>query len=149
MKHKPIFAFDFSMNKPAMACLIENELSFYIWPLNIDKVAQEKLDSCDITLFEDVILENNLLFHKEIDDELLVKLNQDNCYYENYNKVVKYILLKMRSEKQIKEYMDKLSIKNLDQDKMLNKLKENNLINEEGDRLQTKNQKSDGKFHTK
>lgn len=27
--------------------------------------------------------------------------------------------------------------------------KENNLINEEGDRLQTKNQKSDGKFHTK
>ena len=50
MKHKPIFAFDFSMNKPAMACLIENQLSFYIWPLNIDKVAQEKLDSCDINI---------------------------------------------------------------------------------------------------
>ena len=50
MKHTPIFAFDFSMNKPAMACLIENELSFYIWPLNIDKVAQEKLDSCDINI---------------------------------------------------------------------------------------------------
>ena len=50
MKHKPIFAFDFSMNKPAMACLIENELSFYIWPLSIDKVAQEKLDSCDINI---------------------------------------------------------------------------------------------------
>ena len=50
MKHKPIFAFDFSMNKPAMACLIEYELSFYIWPLNIDKVAQEKLDSCDINI---------------------------------------------------------------------------------------------------
>ena len=50
MKHKPIFAFDFSMNKPAMACLIENELSFYIWPLSIDKVAQEKLGSCDINI---------------------------------------------------------------------------------------------------
>ena len=50
MKHKPISAFDFSMNKPAMACLIENELSFYIWPLNIDKVTQEKLDSCDINI---------------------------------------------------------------------------------------------------
>ena len=50
MKHKPIFAFDFSMNKPAMTCLIENELSFYIWPLNIDKVTQEKLDSCDINI---------------------------------------------------------------------------------------------------
>ena len=50
MKHKPIFAFDFSMNKPAMACLIENELSFYIWPLSIDKATQEKLDSCDINI---------------------------------------------------------------------------------------------------
>ena len=30
MQHVPIFAFDFSMNKPAMACLIDNELSFTI-----------------------------------------------------------------------------------------------------------------------
>ena len=29
MQHVPIFAFDFSMNKPAMACLIDNELLFY------------------------------------------------------------------------------------------------------------------------
>lgn len=50
MKHNPIFAFDFSMNKPAMACLIENELSFYIWPLSIDKVSQERLDNCNINI---------------------------------------------------------------------------------------------------
>lgn len=52
MKHNPIFAFDFSMNKPAMACLIENELSFYAWPLTIDKVALEKLESCDVTVID-------------------------------------------------------------------------------------------------
>lgn len=89
-----------------------------------------ELDSGDITLYDEVILENNLLFHKEIDDELLIKLNQDNCYYENYNKVVKYILSKMRSEKQIIEYMSKLSIKDVDQDKIMIKLKQSNLIND-------------------
>lgn len=52
MKHNPIFAFDFSMNKPAMACLIENELSFYTWPLTIDKVAYEKLNSCDVEVID-------------------------------------------------------------------------------------------------
>ena len=50
MQHVPIFAFDFSMNKPAMACLIDNELSFYAWPLNIDKVSQERLDSCNVNI---------------------------------------------------------------------------------------------------
>ena len=50
MQHVPIFAFDFSMNKPAMACLIDNELSFYTWPLNIDKVSQERLDSCNVNI---------------------------------------------------------------------------------------------------
>lgn len=89
-----------------------------------------ELDNDDITLFDEVILENNLLFHKEIDDDLLIKLTQDNCYYESYNKIVKYILCKMRSEKQIIEYMDKLNVRDEDKDKILIKLKQNNLIND-------------------
>lgn len=48
MKHTPIFAFDFSMNKPAMSCLIDDKLSFYIWPLTIDKVAFEKLETAGV-----------------------------------------------------------------------------------------------------
>jgi len=52
MKHVPIFAFDFSMNKPAMCCLIENEIQFYIWPLTIDKVAYERLELCNINIVD-------------------------------------------------------------------------------------------------
>lgn len=51
MKHNPVFAFDFSMNKPAMSCLIDNKLLFYIWPLNIDNITYEKLNSAGINIF--------------------------------------------------------------------------------------------------
>lgn len=50
MQHIPIFAFDFSMNKPAMSCIIDNKISFYTWPLSIDKVAFEKLESAGICI---------------------------------------------------------------------------------------------------
>jgi hypothetical protein len=52
MKHPPIFAFDFSMNKPAMCCLIENKINFYAWPLKVDKVTYEKLTSCDVIVID-------------------------------------------------------------------------------------------------
>lgn len=52
MNHVPIFAFDFSMNKPAMCCLVENKISFYTWPLKIDKVANEKLISSNIVVYD-------------------------------------------------------------------------------------------------
>lgn len=34
--HKPIFAFDFSMNKPACCSLVNNNLRFYFWPTELD-----------------------------------------------------------------------------------------------------------------
>lgn len=52
MKHPPIFAFDFSMNKPAMCCLIENKISFYTWPLKNDNVTNQKLTSCDVIVID-------------------------------------------------------------------------------------------------
>lgn len=52
MIHIPVFAFDFSMNKPAMACLIDNILSFYIWPLSIDNVSCEKLNNAGIVIYD-------------------------------------------------------------------------------------------------
>lgn len=40
--HSPIFAFDFSMNKPAMCSLVDNNLRFYFWPTDIDKESAGK-----------------------------------------------------------------------------------------------------------
>ena len=48
---KPIFAFDFSMNKPAMSALINGKLSFYVWASNIDDKSYEKLKDCGINVF--------------------------------------------------------------------------------------------------
>lgn len=82
-----------------------------------------------ITTYDEVILKNNLLFNKEIDSELLNKLNIENNYYEVYNKVMKFISTKMRSELEINKYLDKLQFK--EKEKIINDLKRIKLINDD------------------
>ena len=60
-----------------------------------------------ITTFDDVILNNNLLFHKEIDNDIYVKIKEENNYYELLNSSIKYISKRLRSEKEIKIYLEK------------------------------------------
>ena len=38
--------------------------------------------------YDDVILKNNLLFHKEIDCNTMIKINNDTLYYDIYNKTI-------------------------------------------------------------
>ena len=47
-----IFAFDFSMNKPAMCAYINDEIEFYVWPSKIDKTSMEALQNADIHVFD-------------------------------------------------------------------------------------------------
>ena len=68
----------------------------------------------DITLTDQVILENNLLFKKEITDEEIEKYKQENYKYEVYNKVLKYIEKKVRSKKEIDIFLSKYELKNSD-----------------------------------
>lgn len=82
-----------------------------------------------IKTYDEVILKNNLLFNKEIDSELLNKLNIENNYYEVYNKVMKFISTKMRSELEINKYLDKLGFK--EKEKIINDLKRIKLINDD------------------
>lgn len=83
-----------------------------------------------LNLHDEVILDNNLLYKKEINQESLERINNDNEYYNDYSKVLKYITIKMRSEYEIKKYMEKNNLEPLEQEKILNKLKANNLIND-------------------
>lgn len=46
-----IFAFDFSVRKPAMVSYINNEINFYVWPLNIDAKSQHILQSANINVY--------------------------------------------------------------------------------------------------
>lgn len=47
---KPIFAFDFSMNKPAMSALINGKLTFHVWASDIDDKSLGRLKDCGINI---------------------------------------------------------------------------------------------------
>ena len=83
-----------------------------------------------IDTYDDVILKNNLLYKKEIDGELFNQLNNDTKYYDIYNKCVKLISIRLRSEKEIDEYLDKNNILVEQKNKIISELKNNGLIND-------------------
>ena len=63
-----------------------------------------------ITTYDDVILKNNLLYNKELNSEELNKVNTDTRYYDIYNKCIKLISTRYRSEKEIIDYLNKNNI---------------------------------------
>ena len=83
-----------------------------------------------IITYDSIILENNLLFSRDIDLGLLTKINDENNYYDIYNKVIKMVGSKLRSEKEIKEFLVKNNLSDKDIDRMIYNLKENNIIND-------------------
>jgi len=84
-----------------------------------------------ITTYDDVIINNNILYKNNINEEIIHKIISETNYYEMYNKVLKYINTKLRSEYEIVKYMQKLEIDEKNQNKILEKLKKINLINDE------------------
>lgn len=89
------------------------------------------LDSGEvITTYDDVILNNNLLYSKRIDKNLLEKIYNDTNYYQIYNKVLKLISTRLRSEYEIKEYLNKTNVNESDKQKIIENLKEIGLIND-------------------
>ncbi len=83
-----------------------------------------------INTYDDVILKNNLLFDKNIDSDLLNKINTDTIYYESYNKAIKMISRRLRSEYEIKKYLDKCMVMESDRDKIIETLKRIGLIDD-------------------
>lgn len=60
-----------------------------------------------ITLNEKVITENELLLKKEIDDRLYKKLIYENNVFEAINTAIGYINIRLRSIKEIRDYLIK------------------------------------------
>lgn len=88
-------------------------------------------NNINLVIHEDVILKNNLLFKKEIADELLNVLINDNDISKIYNRCVKYISVRLRSINEIREYMIRLGVDSLVIDKIIDKLINNNLLNDD------------------
>lgn len=91
-----------------------------------------------IILYEDIIIKYNLLITKQIDNyDQIIK---DNNNYMIYDMVLKYISKKMRCESEIRKYLNGKNISDELSDKIILKLRDNNLIN---DRVYVKSYISD------
>lgn len=90
-----------------------------------------ELDNAEkIITYDEVILKNNVLFDKEIDNEKLNQINVDNSFYHIYNKVLNYVSKRIRSEKEIREFLKKYELEYFDNEEMIDKLKESNFLND-------------------
>lgn len=89
------------------------------------------LDKNKYILYEDIILKHNILSKQEINVEDVKTYLNDNKYYEAYYKAIKYINIKLRANKEIKEYLKRNEYNNTIIEKVLKKLKNDGYINEE------------------
>ena len=103
--------------------------------MKIEKIVKNKnnytilFDNGDkIKTYDEVIINNNLLFHKEVNDDILKKIMNDTTYYDSYYKIIKFVNRKLRSEFEINNYIDKLQITN--KDKIIKELKNKKIIND-------------------
>lgn len=85
--------------------------------LKFKKISKNKyklfLDNNEsITLYEDVIINNNLLLSKEVDNALLDDLMKQNNCVDAYNIALNYIAVRMRSIYEVKEYLVKKGVSN-------------------------------------
>lgn len=88
-------------------------------------------DGSVCTTYDDVILEKELLLSKEMDDYLLDEIAATTHYHEVYHKMVRKIAQKYRSEKEIVDLLKQENISDLGQEKVIKKLKQNDLLNDE------------------
>lgn len=85
----------------------------------------------EINTSGEVILKNNLLYAKEIDQNLLNKIQNDTIYYQSYNNIVKLISQRYRSEFEVRNYLKEKGVKKEDSEKIVDALKNINLINDQ------------------
>ncbi|MEG1900633.1 MAG: RecX family transcriptional regulator [Bacilli bacterium] len=104
----------------------------------IKKYKKDKLGMYEILLdnneyiivHEDLILKYELLLNKNINELLINKLKIENNIYLNYSLALKYLSKKLRSTKEIEDYLQKRLLDNNDISKIIAMLKSNNYLND-------------------
>lgn len=85
----------------------------------------------EVLTYDDLILEKDLLLTKEIDFDDLKMLSLETHYYEVYYKMVQKISTKLRSEKEIRNLLEKEDLIQKEKEKVVEKLKRSGLLDEE------------------
>ena len=93
---------------------------------NIYEVTLSNKDK--INLYDDVILKYELLLKKEIDDKLLSKVVEDNKYLESYYIALKFINIRLRTEKEIRKKLKDYNKSIIDN--TINRLKKEGYLND-------------------
>ena len=88
------------------------------------------LDNIEIVVYEDIIFKYDLLIKKNIGIKELDKIIDDNRYYEAYYLALKYIEIKMRSKKEIIDYLKQKDIEYIYIDFAINKVDSLGLLND-------------------
>lgn len=83
-----------------------------------------------IITYDDVILKNHLLAKKDLDYSQYSEIEKDTNVCNQYYKIISYINKKMRSEKEIRLYAEKIGVTKLKTDEFIFKLKESHLIDD-------------------
>ena len=84
-----------------------------------------------IDTYDNVILDNELLLKKELDNYLYTKILTDTHIYDIYNMALKYIKVRLRSTKEIKDYLIRKKIESEDIDLVIDKLTKTNNLNDD------------------
>lgn len=102
---------------------------------NIKQISSNKysltIDNKKHIVYDDVLLQYNILKAKEISDEVYNNIVKSNNYHEGYNKCLKYILAKQRTENELRDKLTKLSLNKIDIDKIIARLREEKYLDDD------------------
>lgn len=103
--------------------------------VNIKKIGKNKYeielaDKRKIETFDTVMLNNKLLLKKEISEDLLEQIEQENKYAEVYEKILNFINKKLRNKSEVKEQLNKYDISIIEKENIIKKLEEQNYFDE-------------------
>lgn len=82
-------------------------------------------------LYDDIILKSGLLFKKEITEEELDDLEKESQKQDAYYQILNLLSRKMRSKKEIRDYLEKKEIALEEQDRIIERLEKNRLLNDD------------------
>ena len=88
-------------------------------------------DNESLIVYEDVILKYNLLYKKDIDNDLLIEINKENYKSSIYDVSIKYISVRMRSKKELEEYLKNKKKDKKDIEETIKRLQSQDLLNDE------------------
>ena len=83
-----------------------------------------------IDVYDEVIIKNNLLYKKDIDEVDLNKIEKENIYQDIYNTAVKYIMVRLRSVNELRNYLLKKKYELDIVESIIIKLEKNGYLND-------------------